>query len=298
MSPSTDPTPSVGTMTDERVGPSSVDDRPDDFFAIISGLYAALLVAPPMTAAVARTVGDPAILYLVFLGSVVLATTTVALAIRRRRGLAERLGETRMRWLPAVVAPGVVGVAGVVFLAVGEYSSTDTLLGVVTVVGGVTTGGVLGIMARSRYTKAVTEIAASHATWRAGWSDRRRRPMQLLGIVGFVGGMLVFLAQIFWHNQLLQTLAHVLIPLGAVVFTFGRTQTYNATSAGLEQQMPAARALYEWNHFEGYTVAEDAIVLHRRAPWRFPIICDRDDLDDEQSVVAALDRHLPRLPVV
>jgi hypothetical protein len=297
MPPSTEPTPPVGTATNGRVGPPSVEERPDDFFAVVTGLYVALLVAPLVTAGVTRAVGDPAILSLVFLGAIALTTTVAAIAVRRIRGLPVRLGSTRKRWLPAVVAPGVVAVAGALLIGTGQYSSADGLLGTIAAVGGFAAGGILGIMARSRYTRAVTELAESHVIWRAAWSDRRRRPMQLLGVLGVVGGIVAFAVQVVWHHPFLQPLANVLVPMGAVVFTFGQARTYHATSAGLEQQLPVARMLYNWDHFEGYTVAKDAIVLHRRAPWRFPLICDRDDLDDEQAVVAALDRQLPRLPV-
>lgn len=297
MPPSTSPTPTVGTVTDEQVGLPGVDDRPDDFFAGVAGLYAALLVAPLVTAAVARPVSDPAILYLVFLGGLVLSISVAATAVRRIRGLPIRLGRTRKRWLPAVAAPAVVAVAGAILFGVGEYSSVDGLLGIAAGIGGFASGGILGVMARSRYSKAVTEIAESHATWRAAWSDRRRRPMQLLGVLGVVGGIVAFAAQVVWHHPLLQPLANVLAPIGVVVFSFGQARTYHATSAGLEQQMPVARALSRWDQFEGYTVAEDAIVLHRRAPWRFPLICDRGDLDDEQAVLDGLNRYLPRLPV-
>lgn len=298
MPPSREPTPTVGAATDGRVGPPGLDDRPDDFFAVVTGLYVALLVAPLVTAGVSRAVVDPAILYLVFLGGVVLTTTAAAIAVRWVRGLPIRLGRTRKRWLPAFVAPAVVAAAGVVLLGTGGYSSVDALLGIVAAVGGFAIGGILGIMARSRYTSAVTEIAESYATWRAAWSKRRRRPVQLLGLLTVVGGIGAFVAQVVWNHPLLQPLANVLLPIGLALFTFGQPRTYHATSAGLEKEMPAARTLSEWDHFEGYTVAEDAIVLHRRAPWRFPLICDRDDIDDEQAVVAALDRHLPRLPVV
>ncbi|WP_340100714.1 hypothetical protein [Salinibaculum salinum] len=297
MSPSTEPTPTAGTVTDGRVGPPALDERPDDVFAVVTGLYAALLVAPLVTAGVTRVVGDPAVLYLVFLGGLVFTVAVAAIAVRRIRGLPVRLGSTRKRWLPALVAPGTVAVAGAILVGTGQYSSADGLLGTVAAVGGFAAGGILGIMARSRYSKAITELAESHATWRAAWSDRRRRPMQLLGALGVAGGIVAFGVPVVWNHPFLQPLANVLIPMGAVVFTFGQARTYHATSAGLEQQMPAARALYEWDHFEGYTVAEDAIVLHRRAPWRLPLIYDRDDIDDEEAVVSALDQYLPRLPV-
>jgi hypothetical protein len=116
--------------------------------------------------------------------------------------------------------------------------------------------------------------------------------------VVLVGGGIVSLAvSVPTRLDILRYVANLVVPFGAGVVTVGRARTYTATAAGLEKQMPAARTLYEWDDLEGYTVAEDAIVLYRRAPWRLPIICDRTDIDDEQAVLAVLSRYLPRLPV-
>lgn len=293
--PSADATRPVSAHTGGRTDPPAFGDRPDEFFALVAGLYAGVLVAPVATAAVARTVGDPAMLYLVLLAGITLVTAVTAVAVRRIRGLPERLGGTRVRWLPAVVAPAAVVVAGVVLVTVDGYASIDGPLGVVAGVGGFTTGGALGIMARSRYTKAITGAVESQATWRASWPDRRRRPLWLLGIAAVAGGLLALVAQLVWRHTVLRILGQLLVPVGAIVFTVGQARTYRATSAGLEEQMPAARTLYRWDRFEGYAVDDDAIVLHRREPWRFSVVCARADLDDGEGVVAALDRYLPRV---
>lgn len=296
MPPSTDPTPNVDTAVDDRDGQLAVDDRPDDFFAVVAGLYAALLVAPLVTAASARTVGDPAILYLTLLAGLATVTTATALAVRRQHGLPERLGSTRGRWLPAVVAPVAVAVAGLVLSAGGGVTSVDGILGVVAGAGGLGGGVVLAIMSRSRYTKAVTAASEQFATWRAGWSDRRRRPVQALGGLAIVAGIAGFVALFVWHSDLLRTAVNLLVPAGAIATTVGQPRTYVATAAGLEERMPAARKLVDWDRFDGFTVESDAVVLHRHAPWRLPVIFAREDLDDEAAVLAALEESLPRLP--
>lgn len=292
MSPSID----TGRVHDALAGSPALDERPDVLFAIAAGLYVGLLVAPLSTAGVARAVGGLGLLYLFTLGTVAVATAVGALVVRRRHGLPERLGGTWHRWLPAVAAPLVAGGAGAGMLAFGEFSGADRLLCLVAAVGGFSGGGILGIMSRTRYTKAVVAGSEQSATWRAAWPDRRRRPLQVLGAAAIAVALLGFVVSFVWHVQWVQTLVQFLVPAGAVVATFGQARTYRATAAGLEQQLPIARIMSEWGRFEGYTVAADAVVVYRRAPWRLPVICDRQGIDDEKAVVAALDRHLPRLP--
>ncbi|WP_302081177.1 hypothetical protein [Salinibaculum rarum] len=286
------------TLLDRSTDPTGLDERPDDLFVLVTGLYAASLLAPLATAIAARVVTDSGILYSTLLTVVVLTTVVAAVAVRRIRGLPERLGGAWYRWLPALLAPGLVGLAGVAVATAGSVSSTDFLLGVVAAIGGFGTGGVLGLMARSRHAKAVVADADQFSTWRAAWSDRRRRPIQALGVVLVGGGIVSLAVSVPTRLDILRYVANLVVPFGAGVVTVGQARTYTATAAGLEKQMPAARTLYEWDDFEGYTVAEDAIVLYRRAPWRLPIVCDRTDIDDEEAVIAALSRHLPRLPVV
>jgi hypothetical protein len=66
---------------------------------------------------------------------------------------------------------------------------------------------------------------------------------------------------------------------------------YVVTSVGLEQRLPVARQLFQWDDFEGYTRTDDALVLHR--PWRLDLRLALDDLDDPDAVEDTLSRYLP-----
>jgi hypothetical protein len=77
---------------------------------------------------------------------------------------------------------------------------------------------------------------------------------------------------------------------------FGQKRTYRAMTAGLELQAPARRHLYRWAWFDGYMITDEAIILHPRAPWRLPLFCALEDIDDPDAVAQALGRHLHRLP--
>lgn len=52
-------------------------------------------------------------------------------------------------------------------------------------------------------------------------------------------------------------------------------------------------SLYPWSRLSGYTLADDALVLHRRI--RAPVHCARSSIDDLDAVVRHLDRRLDRI---
>jgi hypothetical protein len=295
MSPSTDSGPAVGAADGQTADLGTLDDRPDDVFAVVVGLYVAALAAPIVVAVAARYVADAAALYSLFLAVALAVTILAAFVARRRRGLPERLGATRRRWLLALVGPALVALAGGVVLVAGSQSTADAVLGIVASGGGFVLGAVLGVMARSRYAKAVTARDPERRSWRAGWSDRRQRPLKGLAVAAAVGCVLAFAAGIVLDVTALRIAGQLLVPVAASVYTVGRPRRFTATAAGLEEQLPVARRLHDWDRFEGYVLADDAVVVHHRAPWRLPVVLAREDIDEE-AVAAALDRHLHRLP--
>jgi hypothetical protein len=296
MSPSTDNGSTIPAPGGRSVGSSAFDDRPDDFFAVVAGLTLAALLAPLATAVAARVLADLALSYIFLLVAGALVTTVGALTVRRIRGLPERIGRSRGHRVLGLVGPALVGVVALGLYFAGDLSGADGVLALLAGGGSAVGGGLLGLMSRSRYAKAVVAESEQYATWRAGWSERRKRPLQFLAGAGVVGGSVAFVVALVVHSDLLRLAGQFAIPLGAVGYSMAQPRTYTATAAGLETQLPAARKLHGWDRFEGYVLADDAVVIHQRAPWRLPIICAREELDDEDAVVAALDRALPRLP--
>lgn len=296
MSPSTDNGSTVHAPGGRSVGSPAFDDRPDDFFAVVAGLTLASLLAPLATVLVARALADLALTYIFLLATGVLVTTAGALAVRRVRGLPERLGRSRGHRVLGLIGPALVGVVALGLYFAGALSGAEGVLALVAGGGSAVGGGLLGLMSRSRYAKAVVAQSEQYAKWRAGWSERRKRPLKFLAGAGVIGGIGAFVVALVVHSDLLRLAGQFAIPLGAVGYSMAQPRTYTATAAGLETQLPAVRKFDEWDRFEGYVLADDAVVIHQRAPWRFPIICARDELDDEESVLAALDGALPRLP--
>lgn len=286
------PSPSTTPVSDQYSDPPRFEDGPDDVFALVAGLYAAIVLVPLALVAVWGVLSSVGTRYVVFLAGVVFVVTTVALSIRRVTGLDRRLGTTRLRWTLLVVPPALAAVGAVV-----SDSPVALVFGFVAALGGLALGAVLAMMATTRYAKAMEQRAEQLAEWRASWSEGRRTTTKALGALAVIAGIGAFAVQLVGDFAAVRPFGNILISLGVVVFVFGQqSRTFRASMAGLTRQMPANRALYGWDRFEGYVVAEDAVVVHFRAPWRLPLIFDRTELDDEAAVLDALDDHLPRLP--
>jgi len=299
MSPSADASTGTGTTTGQRSDPTALHSGPDDAFALVTGLYVAVVLVPLVLAWLASTVSDAATLSLTALGGGTAVVAAVTLGVRRVQGVDYRLGATSTRWgllLLPLLAAAIVGGARVALVPTATPNSV-ALFGLAAVAGGVLLGTILVTMARTRYAKAIEAGVETAVEWRAAWPATRRRAPKLAGGLAVAFGVGAFTLGSLVEGAPTAALGNLLLPLGIVLFMFGHNaRTYRANSAGLVRQMPAHRELYDWDRFDGFAVADDAIVVHFRAPWRFPVVCDREELDDKDAVVAALSAHLPRLP--
>lgn len=270
--------------------------RTDVAFALVAGLYASVVLVPLAVPAV--DFPDAGTTYLSVLGGVTAVTVLVSVTVRRTAGVAERLGRPRRRLVPAVLPLVAVGLGATLYtVALGRpLPERAALFGAVSALGGLALGGLLGVMADTRYTKAVMADTETAAAWRAGWPERHRRLGTLVGGLLVVVSGLAFVAGAVFEMPLVRYGGQFVLPLGIVLASFGQPRNYRASSAGLELRAPVRRHLYRWEWFDGYMLTEEAIVLHPRAPWRLPLFCAREDIDDPEAVEAALERYLPRLP--
>ncbi|WP_276249955.1 hypothetical protein [Haloarcula rara] len=260
----------------------------DPLWGVLVGTYLGLLVTPLAVLGVVHLGGESAgLLY---------GVTVVALAVviglgwwatDRRPKLAVRLGATRLRWLPAAI-PGAYILGGLTAL------STTGVVGALAFsfgLGAMVVGFTLGVMARTRYTDAVLDGVDIVAEFRAGWPGPLRQRLALavgaftlLTGACFVGGLLAD-----WFA--LQLAGQLLLPLGVVTYTSTEARDYTVSPAGLERRLPVARRLTPWNAFDGYTRTDDALVLH--CPWRVDTRFALADLEDPDTVEAAVAGHLP-----
>lgn len=268
-------------------------DRPDTLFAFVAGLYIALLVSPAFLLAVA--VWLTASGRIVAVGLLLTVPTVVAagsVAVRRFRGLPERLGGTALAWLLSLLG----GAAALLYFAVGVTDSVPPaasgvgIAGFFCGLGAGILGAILVVMSRTRYTKALVDESTVDCTWTAGWPRRRRRIVWTIAglaiLVNVVTVLWAFLASADAGFNMLG------IAVAAVLVGIGQERTYRVTEAGLERRNPAARQLFPWRAFSGVRTTADAVVIERRSPFRLDIHCARADIEDVDAVVAAVSAHV------
>lgn len=271
--------PSTVEVTSEPSG--------DPLFALLVGLYVALLVIAPITLAVSRLVsGDPAVLYGTTIATVTVGTGLGWWATERFGSLPHRLGATRARWAPGLIGLGYA-FAGLLSL---DWAGVVGVLAMFSGMGAMVLGSVLGVMARTRYTDARLADSERHCVFSAGWPSAARNrllafvlPLWAVGIAGFAS---VYVAPERWPL----TVAQVLFPVGIAIFMQSEPREYAVTAEGLEQRLPVARRLLPWKQYTGYTRTADALVAHR--PWWFDSRFALEDLNDPDAVAAALARYL------
>ncbi|WP_424018138.1 hypothetical protein ACOZ4N_20040 [Halorientalis pallida] len=271
-------------------------DRPDTVFSLVAALYVALLVSPAVVfaASVTYPLGAGA-LYIALLAVLTAITAAGTVAVGRVRGVAERLGASRVARGLAVLP--VLGMVGYGVAAAGvDAPGTDGVAaaGIVLSGVGIATGMALVAMSRTRYAKAVVDEDAVRAAWKAGWPQPLRTRVQvgaltlyLAGAALLFGGEFVGLGAYEWIGAL------AFVPGGAGL-GWGQPRSYRLAPAGIERSNYVHRRLYGWERFASFSASEDAVVLYRESWWRPAFRCWREEIDDPDALIDALDDHLPR----
>jgi hypothetical protein len=263
----------------------------------VAGVYAGVLLAPPVLAAVAVSVTtDAGALFLGILAVVFGVTVGATVALREWTGLASRLDTIPRRAAlalgPLALVAGEIAVASAVDL---RLPSGIGALAFVGALGGLVAGSILGIMARTRAVKARVAGLPVEAEWRAGWPERHRRLATAGAGVAMLGGLAGFAAGLLLDEPWLLTLSHVAIPVGAGVLGVSQPRTYRLTAAGVEDDNSVVRRLYPWETVTGYRATGEAVVLSRTGLHRPALRWDATDVEDVDELVAALDRYAPRV---
>lgn len=285
-------------------------ERLDTRFGAVAGLYVAALLSPALALLVARWLslrsGQFALGLLGAVGTALAAV--VAWQVTRRGGLVAWADSTWLAlFVPAVGVVPMVAYAFDAFLFVAISIAELPGQGVDTVVGfagfwlsivASCLGSALVQMARTRLVAATVDDGDVSVEWTASWPRRDRIKLT----VGAFAVLCPLFALALWRFQWLGVSA--LLPLGVVlaagVSSLAAERTYRVTPAGLETRRGptriVSRRLVRWSQFDGFSVTEDAVVLHRPL-LHTDVRCSRWDLSlvaDEEKVVAALAAHLPR----
>lgn len=281
---------------------SSVDspDRPDVFYALLAGFYAAMVVTPAVVVGLDLWVTDGAgVLYLGLLGSVSIITVLVAAVTARLRGLPERIGATKLAW-GLVVLPllGGVGCVALGALSPAVLGRGTTAVGFPTGALGMLSGVALVTKSRARYVDAVVGEPPVDCEWsasvRRSWRDRA--PGMQYAVVVLL--LAVFVASVVWRIERWYVagpmlFVHLLLLQAPVP---DHQRSYQVTPLGLERLgvAVAGRTFHFWDRFESFEVTDDALVLHWQSWCRPATRFALADLDDPVAVEETLGQYLPR----
>lgn len=287
-------------------GPHQTPERLDWRFGLVAGIYVAALLSPALVLVVGQRLElTSRFAVLGTLGAVgTVLTAAVARAVSR---WGELVGWFDSAWV-AVLLPvvGAVPMAlylfdAFLFLALTvtdlQADSVATLVGFVGFLLGIAAaslGSFLVLMGRTRLAHATVDDTEVTAEWTAGWPRRARLRLMTgaLAVAGLLAGLAIWQLG-WWVAPTVFTSGMVLV---IVLRSVVEERTYRATSPGLEQcragRWFSPRRLVPWSRFDGFSVTDDAVVLHRDVP-HVDVRCRRYLVDDE-AVVAALEAHLDR----
>lgn len=268
-------------------------ERPDGPYALVAGLYVAVLLAPALVLALSRFVDGAAGLYVGFLVAVTGVTVVAGWGVARTPGLAVRLGGHPAVWLLAVLPFGWLGAA----FAAHTLELDPPTLGVVLSFFGSVAGAFLGLilvgMSHSRHADAALADVDELAVWEARWPQRWRRVGGGVAVAAFAVSTVGLLAALAFESRWGRRLYYLLF-VGVVGMNVWNSRTFRATDAGLVVERPLQRRLRPWADYAGYELTDDAILIRPTDWWRPTLRCDRADVDDVDAVVSALEATLAR----
>lgn len=278
----------------EAVDYGDSGDGVDRFFGFLVGLYAAALAAPVTTVGVALAVtADAAALFATFLCVTVAVVAGVAV-VARRESVAVRLGGTRWSWL--VPLGGAVHVAVLLAASGGPVSGAVVGVSMLGALATVVTGFGLVCAAHNRHARDVVAGSTRCVEFSARGPERDRRLTNWAVGALMLGGMAGLAASVAFDVESTRWLFHLLVGAGAGLMGASVERTFVVTDAGLRVGTPVHKRIRPWAAFEGYSLTDDALVLHRAgwSAWGLrDVRRDPDEIEDLSAVAATLDEFLP-----
>lgn len=290
------------------VGPSSQTrgsrEGVDILIGAIAGLYVAALISPPILLIVAERF--PTSTVLLTLGLVgLLLTTAVTWSVTRWRTLPSWTASTWLAWLlPGIAAVSIVLYHDLFFrYVVGSVTDLEAsgaaligFIGYGLAVAASCLGVTLVYLARNHLASGVVSENDVHVEWTAGPPKRRSFKIRIAAVM-----IVVALFGVSWFLQ------PVYLTFGAIyvglLFVIGIgllrvDHTYRVTAMGFvrtrNRWLHTTQRLFSWETFDGFSVTDDAIVLHRPLPYVDVRWSRADIVGKEPAIVEALEEHLDR----
>lgn len=269
--------------------------RPEPIYGVVVGLYGCAFLIPLGAIAVAGILTNVIVFTLGAFATVTVVTAVVGLAVTRIPGLAVEIGRYRRLWA-LWATPGAL----FLLLSVGAETgitpwSVDSVVGwsLLGMVAGTLLGGVVVMMSRTRYANARLSDETDLAQWEGRLPRRRRRIVTAITGVGCLCVPVGLGAQELFGYEWGFALGQMAFTASLVV-DIGRPngRTYHVTDAGMAVEHPFARRLRPWSVFTGYTLTDDALLIHTAQWWRPTLRCDADEIEGIDRVTDALGAQL------
>lgn len=258
--------------------------------ALALGLWTAATVGPPA----AYAVGGP------FDGTVTPVDVALPAALFAVGVLAARRGLSGMndpcpRFRDGLELAGLLALPGVVALAAFPLAYARGVTAALPIGAGGAVGFLAAFLVGYLADRRVVARKRARSADRVAWSARKRpgsryqRP--LAGVV--VASAAVWGVGVALDGSPVFALVPAIIGVAWLpqLLTGLRRRRYEITDGGLVTQF----GHLTWDQFDGFSVSEEALVLHGNV-WPFGRLAfDRSSVADEDAVIDALDRHLPRV---
>lgn len=268
--------------------------RPDAAYAVVTGVYVASLLTPPVVVALSRWVRNAALLYVGFLGTVAVITAVAGWVTTRIGGLAVSLGRRDATWLLVALPFGWFAAAFAADAFGADPPGLSVPLALFGAAAGMLAGIVLVSMSRTRHAASALAGVDDRVVWEARWPRRQRRLAAAASVASAAVTVAGLVAEFAFDVAGARYAYWVLMVVFPVTANAWNRQRYRATDAGLALERPLQRTFRPWSSFAGYELTDAALVVRPRPWWRPAVRCDRADLADVEGIVAELDAVLER----
>lgn len=284
--------------------------REDLQYALAVGLYVGSLVSLLLLVGLELLVASEQLVhYALVIVSATVCTGVVTWRVVQWKRLVERIGPSTYRW-GLLLPPLLLFACSALISPESGTGSLDAIVPVVSLMVGLLVGMGLAMLSRIRYLHAIKESENIQCDWTARWPVTQRRwiTVPVGGIVLLSVAVIFYVASKAITNEPAGTVevlgsifaANVLILYEQIELLLPgilKDRRYEVTPAGLFISDDMNDFLFlkflRWDTVTGYTVTDDALVLHWRAWWRPAIRCALEDIEDIEAVTDALDQYLP-----
>ncbi|WP_207586611.1 hypothetical protein [Halomontanus rarus] len=270
-------------------------DEPDIGFQAAIGVFCGVVLAGVVTTMLALAEADTATLLGTFPSAGTAGIIVGLLLSRRARGVPERLGASRRRWIYGLLPAAAFGVVTLVALFVPALGGAVAAAAFFSAVAVALSGLLVVGMGRNRYVDAVTGDDPA-VTW-------DYQPAGLLRVEPVIGTcfLLFGLVQVYWDGWTFAAFS-ILYGVFMLVSAFGKDRWFDddwestnmnsselaVHDAGLVKFRGRSKTLVPWDEITGVRSTDEELVIDLDGRFR-NIRCDRTAIDDPEAVLEALE---------